>query len=312
MVKPVELTAKAGVAIFPTDGETADKLLANAEAALREAKEGGKTFGFYTAQVSARFVERLALEKGLRRALENEEFVLHYQPKVDFVQRRVKGVEALIRWRRPDHGLVRPAAFIPLLEENGMIVEVGDWALRQASLDRTRWLERHLTAPRVAVNVSAVQLRRDDFVRNVSQIIRMAGSDAGLDIEVTETLLLSDVAENLIKLMALRDLGVGIALDDFGTGYSSLGYLAKLPVETLKIDRSFVAAMLDDSGAMTLVSTIISLARSLKLETVAEGVESEEQAKILRLIGCDLMQGYLISRPLPFDEMTAFLARTGL
>ena len=306
----VELTAKAGIAMFPADGESANVLLSNAEAALREAKESGKTFGFYTPHLSERFVERVALEKSLRKALENEEFVLYYQPKVDLVERRLKGVEALLRWRRPEHGLVPPAAFIPLLEENGMIVEVGDWALRQASLDRSRWLERGLAAPRVAVNVSAVQLRREDFVRNVSHIIKMAGSQAGLDMEVTETLLLSDVSENLIKLKAIRALGVGIALDDFGTGYSSLGYLAKLPVQTLKIDRSFVSAMLDDPGAMTLVSTIISLARSMKLETVAEGVESEEQAKILRLIGCDQMQGYLISKPVPFDELTTLLTRS--
>jgi diguanylate cyclase (GGDEF)-like protein len=305
----VELTAKAGVATYPADGQTANVLLDNAEAALREGKESGKTFAFYTANLSERFMERVGLEKSLRKALENEEFVLYYQPKVDLVERRLKGVEALIRWRRPEHGLVPPAAFIPLLEENGMIVEVGDWALRQASLDRTRWLERGLAAPRVAVNVSAVQLRRDDFVRRVSHIVKMAGSEAGLDMEVTETLLLSDVSENLVKLKAIRALGVGIALDDFGTGYSSLGYLAKLPVETLKIDRSFVSAMLDDPGAMTLVSTIISLARSMKLETVAEGVESEEQAKILRLIGCDQMQGYLISKPVPFEEITAFLTR---
>jgi diguanylate cyclase (GGDEF)-like protein/PAS domain S-box-containing protein len=304
----VELTAKAGVAIYPVDGESANALLANAEAALRTAKESGKTFGFYTANLSERFVERVALEKSLRRALENEEFVVYYQPKVNFAQRRVTGVEALIRWRRPDHGLILPAVFIPLLEENGMIVEVGDWVLRQAIFDRTRWLEQLPSAPRVAVNVSAVQLRRDDFVDSVSRIVKVAGSAAGLDIEVTETQLLADVAENLIKLAQIRDLGVGIALDDFGTGYSSLGYLAKLPVETLKIDRSFVASMLDDSSAMTLVSTIISLARSLKLETVAEGVESEEQAKILRLIGCDQMQGYLISRPLPFEELTVFLS----
>lgn len=219
-------------------------------------------------------------------------------------------MEALIRWRRPDHGLVPPSAFIPLLEDNGAIVEVGAWALRQASLDRSRWLEQRLAAPRVAVNVSPVQVRREDFVRTVSRIVRLAGAEAGLDIEVTETLLLSDVADNLAKLEAIRALGVGIALDDFGTGYSSLGYLAKLPVATLKIDRSFVAAMLEDSSAMTLVSTIISLARSLKLETVAEGVESEEQAKILRLIGCDQMQGYLFSKPVPFEELTAMLERS--
>ncbi len=281
--------------MFPNDGKTANQLLANAEAALRNAKENGRAFGICTAHLSERFVERVTLEKSLRRALENEEYVLHYQPKVDLVNRRLKGVEALIRWQRPEHGLVPPGAFISVLEESGMIAEVGAWALRQAIFDRARWLELHLAAPRVAVNVSTVQVLREDFVRSISQIVRLAGTDAGLDIEVTETLLLSDVAENLTKLAALRELGIGIALDDFGTGYSSLGYLAKLPVAMLKIDRSFVAAMLDDPGAMTLVSTIISLARSLKLETVAEGVESEEQAKILRLIGCDQMQGMIPS-----------------
>jgi diguanylate cyclase (GGDEF)-like protein/PAS domain S-box-containing protein len=303
----VELSAKAGVAIYPADGVTADVLLANATAALRDAKETGKTVGFYTRHLSERFAERLVMEKSLRRALENGEFELHYQPKVDLAQRRTKGLEALIRWRRPEQGLVLPGAFIPLLEESGMIVEVGAWALRQACLDRNRWADRGFPVPRVAVNVSAVQLRHDDFVRTVAEVVGDARAQAGLDIEVTESLLMADVTDNLARLTAIRDLGVGLALDDFGTGYSSLAYLAKLPVEVLKIDRSFVASMLDDPSVMTLVSTIISLARSLKLETVAEGVESEEQAKILRLLGCDQIQGYLISKPLPLDEMTAFL-----
>ncbi len=303
----IELTAKAGVAVYPTDGMTADALLGNAAAALRMAKESGKTVGFYTRHLSERIAERLALEKDLRRALENGEYELHYQPKVDLVKRDIKGLEALLRWRRPEHGLVPPGAFVPLLEENGMIVEVGAWALRQACLDRRRWLERGIAAPRVAVNVSEVQLRRDDFVRMVEEVVRARGTAAGLDIEVTESVLMNDVNENLLKLAAVRDLGIVIALDDFGTGYSSLAYLAKLPVGVLKIDRSFVAAMLDDPSVMTLVSTVISLGRSLKLQTVAEGVESEEQAKILRLLGCDQMQGFLISKALPFDEITALL-----
>ncbi|MET0282803.1 MAG: EAL domain-containing protein [Steroidobacteraceae bacterium] len=303
----IELTARAGIAFYPTDGETAGELLAHAEAALRDAKDKSSTFGFYTAHMSERFAERLSLEKDLRRAMENGEYELVYQPKVDLVQRKVTGLEALIRWRRPGRGLVLPGTFIPLLEETGMITEVGAWALRRACLDRARWLALGIAAPRVAVNVSAVQLRRDDFVCTLAQVLDAAGKDAGLDIEVTETLLLDSVTENLAKLAAIRALGVSIALDDFGTGYSSLGYLARLPVTTLKIDRSFISSMLDDPGAMTLVSTIISLARSLKLETVAEGVESEEQAKILRLIGCDQMQGYLISKPLPYDQMCSFL-----
>jgi EAL domain-containing protein (putative c-di-GMP-specific phosphodiesterase class I) len=195
------------------------------------------------------------------------------------------------------------------MEETGLIADVGTWVLQQACQDRSRWLERGFNAPRVAINVSTLQLRRGDFVRTVKNILRVAGSEAGIDIEVTESLIMQDVEDNIAKLVAIRDLGVRIAIDDFGTGYSSLGYLAKLPVETLKIDRSFIISMLDDPSAMTLVSTIISLAHALRLEVVAEGVESEEQAKILRLVRCDQMQGYLISKPMSFDDMSAYLAR---
>jgi len=171
-------------------------------------------------------------------------------------------------------------------------------------------LEQRLSAPRVAVNVSTVQLRRDDFVCVVSKVLEIAGSEAGLDLEVTESLFMDDASGNIERLIAIRDLGVGIAIDDFGTGYSSLGYLTRVPAESLKIDRSFVAAMLDDPAAMTLVSTIISLAHALNLGVIAEGVESEEQGKFLRLLRCDQMQGYLVSKPLPFNEMTSFLARS--
>ena len=307
----VSITARAGIALFPSDGTDAEILLRNAEAALRSAKSSSQIFATYTPALSERIIARLAFDKNIRHALENEEFVLHYQPKVDLGQRRVQGLEALIRWNSPELGLVSPATFIPLVEENGMIVEIGAWVLRQASLDRARWIEKGLNAPRVAVNVSVVQLRQDDFVRKVSTVVRLAGgAQAGIDIEVTESILMGGAAENLQKLAAIRELGVNIALDDFGTGYSSLAYLSRLPVQTLKIDRSFVSTMLEEPDAMTLVSTIISLARALKLETVAEGVESEDQAKILRLLQCDQMQGYLVSKPLPVDEMTTFLSRT--
>jgi diguanylate cyclase (GGDEF)-like protein/PAS domain S-box-containing protein len=306
----VTVTARAGAAVFPADGADAETLVRNAEAALGSAKASARAFATYTPQLSERMVERAAFEQNLRLALENEQFVLHYQPKVDLQTRQIEGLEALIRWQSPELGLVPPAKFIPLVEQNGMIIDIGAWALRQASLDRSRWIERGLNAPRVAVNVSTVQLRQEDFVRRISTIIRLVGRDHGIDIEVTESLLMDDVADNLQKLAAIHNLGINIALDDFGTGYSSLAYLTRLPVQTLKIDRSFVSMMLDDPGAMTLVSTIISLARALKLETVAEGVESEDQAKILRLIQCDQMQGFLVSKPLPFDEMTAFLSRS--
>ena len=305
----LRLAANAGIALFPVDGDDSDTLLRHAEAALKKAKTTGDRHLFYTQHLSERSSEKLALESRLRRALENEEFLLYYQPKVDLETRRVTGVEALLRWQNPDMGLVQPSQFIPLMEETGIIVEVGAWALRQACLDRSRWLESGSKAPRVAVNVSTIQLRRNDFVRMVKNVLRTAGNEAGIDIEVTESLIMQDAADNIAKLQAVRDLGVKIAIDDFGTGYSSLGYLTKLPVQVLKIDRSFVISMLDDPSAMTLVSTIISLAHALRLEVVAEGVESEEQAKILRLVRCDQMQGYLISRPVPFDDMTTFLGR---
>jgi diguanylate cyclase (GGDEF)-like protein/PAS domain S-box-containing protein len=306
----LRLSASAGIALFPVDGTDADILLKNAEAALKRAKSTGDRYHFYTRHLTERGAEKLGLESKLRRALENEEFVLHYQPKVDLETRRLKGVEALIRWQDPAAGLVPPGQFIPLMEETGLIAEVGTWVLQQACLDRSRWLERRFNVPRVAINVSTLQLRRSDFVRTVKNILRVAGSEAGIDIEVTESLIMQDVADNIAKLEAIRDLGVRIGIDDFGTGYSSLGYLARLPVEILKIDRSFVTAMLDDPSAMTLVSTIISLAHALRLEVVAEGVESEEQAKILRLLRCDQMQGYLISKPLSFDDMSTYLARS--
>lgn len=307
--KRAAVRVKAGIAVFPEDGTDAASLLRRAELALKKAKTADAQYAVYTSQLGKTLLERRELESELRRALDREEFVLHYQPKVDLAERRLTGAEALMRWLHPEHGIIPPARFIPIMEENGLIVEAGAWALRQASLDRSRWLERSLPAPRVAVNVSSAQLRREDFVRTVATIVKLAGGQAGIDLEVTETLLMEDIINNIEKLSRLRELGVEIALDDFGTGYSSLAYLAKLPVETLKIDRSFVIAMLDDPSAMTLVSTVISLAHALKLKTIAEGVESEEQAKFLRLLRCDQMQGFLVSEPLPFQAMSTYLAR---
>jgi diguanylate cyclase len=308
-VQEVTISAKSGIAIFPADGTDADSLLRNGQAALKKAQDSSSRHVFYTPNLGERLAEHLTLDSQMRRALENEEFILHYQPKVDMAQRRLVGVEALMRWRSPQLGMIPPTKFIPIMEENGLIVEAGAWAIRRACVDRSRWQELGFSAPRIAVNVSSVQLRHDDFVGMMAKLLGLSGSETGIDIEVTESVLMEDVAENIEKLSAVRELGVQIALDDFGTGYSSLSYLARLPVKTLKIDRSFVVAMLDDPSATALVSTIISLARTLKLETVAEGVESEEQAKILRLLQCDQMQGYLISKPLSFDDMSVFLGK---
>ena len=303
----LRIAAKAGITLFPNDGADAETLLRNAEAALIQAKESGERHTFYTAALTHQSAERLTLENRLRQALEKDEFVLHYQPKVELESRRIVGVEALIRWQNPERGMVPPGAFIPLMEETGLILEVGAWALTKAVADHVRWLEQGLAAPRVAVNVSAIQLRRRQFLGSVQEALRHGATPPGIDLEITESLLMEDVESNIEKLKAICALGVSIAIDDFGTGYSSLGYLAKLPAHSLKIDRSFIIRMADDRDTMTLVQTIISLAQSLRLKVIAEGVDAEEQAKLLRLLRCDQMQGYLFSKPLPFDDLTRLL-----
>lgn len=303
----VRISAKVGVAMFPSDGADAETLNRNAEAALKKAKAGGDRYLFYAQKMNERVAENLTLENKLRQAIEKEEFVLHYQPKVDLQTREIVAVEALIRWQSPDLGLVPPLRFIPLLEETGLILQVGAWALKRAALDHRGWVERKLEAPRIAVNVSQIQLRQRDFVRVVQRAIIHGVPRTGIDLELTESLIMEDVQGNIEKLNALRALGISIAIDDFGTGYSSLAYLARLPVEMLKIDRAFISKMTDEANAATLVQTIIALAHSMGLKVVAEGVETEEQAKLLRLFRCDQMQGFLFSMPLPLVQMTALL-----
>jgi PAS domain S-box-containing protein/diguanylate cyclase (GGDEF)-like protein len=297
-----------GIALFPADGEDAALLFKNADAALNKAKRSGEHYLFYQPQMNATVTESLLLQNKLRRALEKEQFVLHYQPKVDALSGRVNGVEALMRWLDPEVGLVPPAQFIPVLEETGMILEVGRWAIRKALDDYREWGKLMEAPPCIAVNVSTIQLRRGDFVEGIRTTIGAADSAArGLDLEITESMVMDDIEDNITKLRAVRNMGVGIAIDDFGTGYSSLSYLAKLPLNALKIDRSFIITMTDNAESMNIVSTIISLARSLKLKVVAEGVETEEQARLLRLLRCDEIQGYLISKPLPASELIDFL-----
>ncbi|HEY5896594.1 MAG TPA: EAL domain-containing protein, partial [Burkholderiales bacterium] len=307
----LRISGRAGVAVYPNDGGDAETLLRNAEAALKRTKTTGERYLFFAPEMTARIHEKLSLENKLRQALERNEFVLHYQPKVELQQAQIVGVEALIRWQSPELGLVPPGRFIPLLEETGLILPVGTWALRRASMEHRAWTEAGLRPPRVAVNVSPIQLRRRDFVQVVEQAIIEGLAPTGIDLEITESLIMEDIEANTAKLDSLRGLGIHISIDDFGTGYSSLGYLAKLPVQSLKIDRSFIVAMIADANAMTLVSTIIQLAHSLKLKVVAEGVETEEQAKFLRLMRCDEMQGYLFSKPLPEAELRALLKTPG-
>jgi diguanylate cyclase (GGDEF)-like protein len=296
------MAAKIGVAVFPDDGTDADTLINNAEAALKKAKASRDRYLFYAQKMTETVAMSVGIENRLRRALEREQFVLHYQPKVNIASGKVTGAEALIRWNDPVSGLTLPGRFIPLLEETGLIHDVGRWALRKAMEDHQRWRNNGLPAVRIAVNVSALQLRNPNFVAEIQQAVSVApDAAAGLQLEITESVIMQDVNHSIGSLLAIRALGVSIAIDDFGTGFSSLNYLAKIPMDTLKIDRSFVVEMVSASGGLTLVSVIINLAHALKLNTVAEGVETEEQLRQLRLLGCDEMQGYLFGKPVPVE-----------
>jgi len=304
------VACRAGVAIFPVDGADADALMRNAEAALKRSKTAGERITFYSPDMNASVAESLALENRLRRAVEQRQFVLHYQPKLRLADGHVAGAEALIRWQIPGGELVPPGKFIPLLEETGLIVEVGRWAVGQAFRDLEAWSAAGLAAPRVAVNVSALQLQRKDFVDVLIDEIERGGDHPDwLELEITEGMVMRNVEDSTRKLSILRGMGVTVAIDDFGTGYSSLGYLSRLPVDTLKIDRSFILGMASGEQGRNIVTTIIALATGLKLKVVAEGVETAEQAELLHTFGCEEGQGYLFSRPLTADAMAAYLAR---
>ncbi|HEU4708047.1 MAG TPA: EAL domain-containing protein, partial [Methylophilaceae bacterium] len=307
------IAAKLGVALFPDNGTEAETLFRNAEAALKKTKTSGERYLFYTQQMTETVAVKLTLENQLRQALDREEFVLHYQPKINLESGEITGAEALIRWNDPNTGLVPPSRFIPILEETGLIYDVGRWALRQAVKDYLRWQAAGLPAVRVAVNVSPLQLRNGDFISDIEQVIGVdAKAAAGLELEITESVIMEDIKHSISLLSALRTMGITVAIDDFGTGFSSLSYLAKLPVDNLKIDRSFIIEMNNGSGGLELVTTIINLAHSLKLKVIAEGVETEEQLRLLRQLNCEEMQGYFFSAPVSADifEKKFLLARS--
>jgi diguanylate cyclase (GGDEF)-like protein/PAS domain S-box-containing protein len=294
------IAAKVGVVLYPDDGTDADTLFKHAEAAVKKAKVSGDRYLFYAQKMADTVTGRLGLENQLRQAVDNHEFVLHYQPKVNLISGELTGAEALIRWNDPRTGLVPPGRFIRILEDTGLIREVGRWALRNALAEHLRWRSAGFPAVRIAVNVSALQLRSRSFTAEIEQVIGSApDAAAGLELEITESLIMEDVKHNVATLQAIREMGIRIAIDDFGTGFSSLSYLSKLPVDTLKIDRSFVIEMANGADGLTLVSVIINLAHALKLKVVAEGVETEEQLRQLRLLNCDEMQGFLFGKPVP-------------
>lgn len=308
--KSVRLSARAGIALFPNDGIDSDSVMRNAEAALKDAKSAKARYLFYTAEMNARTTEKLSLENRLRHALEEQQFVLHYQPKIDLQSGEMVGMEALLRWDEPDVGLMSPLNFIHVLEETGMIIDVGLWVIAQAHAQYQQWQAMGLRVPRIAVNVSQLQIRQRDFVTRVLSILGSKASTE-LELEITESLFMDDSDPNVSrgKLAALRESGMTVAIDDFGTGYSSLSYLARLPIDTLKIDRSFITGMTSSHEHMAIVSTIISLAHALKLQVVAEGVETVDQRDQLKQLGCDQMQGFLFNAGLPAAELATLLQR---
>jgi len=303
------MTMSLGVALFPEDGKEPEVLLKCAELGMNEAKErGGNTYQFYSRGMAHKASEHLALERNLRQALEQGQFLLYYQPQVDIASGRIVGAEALIRWKHPERGLVSPATFIPLAEETGLIVPLGEWVLRQACDQSRAWRATGLPAIRIAVNVSAQQFRQNNIARTVEQALKDYGlpPDA-IEIEITESLLMPGDEMPLVMLRKIADLGVRIAIDDFGTGYSGLAYLKRFPIHALKIDRAFICDVATDDNDASLVNAIVAMGQSLDLKSIAEGVETGAQLALLQTYGCDQAQGFYFSPPLPADEFARLL-----
>ncbi|WP_426303987.1 EAL domain-containing protein [Acidovorax facilis] len=307
--KELYLSFRTGISLFPDDGADADTLFAHAEAASRESGVSGGRYQFYTTSMNSRVHSQLSMESKLHKALKNEEFLLHYQPKVSLWDGKMTGMEALIRWNDPDAGLVSPTVFIPILEETGLIIEVGQWVLHKSIEDYENWRSQGLSPPRIAVNVSAVQMRQSEFAKILKSCLKgYQGSEVPLDIEITESLFMEDVDANIQRLHDIRAMGVRLAIDDFGTGYSSLAYLKRFPVNYLKIDQSFVREVIFDPDAAAICNAIIDLAHNLKLKVIAEGVETEAQMHYLHRKTCDEIQGYLFSKPLDAFSLGRLLA----
>ena len=309
----LSVTCSLGISVFPDHGTNGETLLKNADAAMYCAKENGNSFQFFTQDMNGRAVERLTLENSLRLVLEKEELFLVYQPQVDLATGKIIGAEALLRWRHPELGLVPPNKFIPIAENSGLIIPIGEWVLRTACAQARQWQDEGLPALPVAVNVSAVQFRQESFLQVIEKVLHETGLPSQyLELELTESLLLSNSDVMLSALRALNESGVKLSIDDFGTGYSSLSYLRQFPVYKLKIDRSFVQAMTADSDGAAIVATIINMAQSLNLKAIAEGVETEQQIVFLREHNCDEVQGYYFSKPLAVGDFAEKIRRTAL
>jgi EAL domain-containing protein (putative c-di-GMP-specific phosphodiesterase class I) len=306
------VSASIGITTFPDDAANVQDLLKYADAAMYRAKDQGKAnYQFFTAELNAAVHERTVIKNGLSKALDRDEFVLYYQPKCDLATGRLTGVEALLRWRSADMGLVPPGKFIPVMEETGLIGPVGDWVIESACQQYKIWRDRGFPHMRVAVNLSVRQLRAANFAKSVEDVLVRLGVDpSGIEMEITESMIMRDTENAVAVLRSLSDMGIQLAMDDFGTGYSSLSYLKRFPLHTIKIDRSFVNDIATDPDDREIIRTIITMGHSLRRRIVAEGVETEAQRQLLRKLRCDEMQGFLLSQPVPAAEIDRMLDTT--
>jgi len=307
--REIRLSASLGISLFPRDSDDSATLLRNADMAMYRAKRLERSsFLFYAPEMNQRLQETMELEEALRQALEQEQFLLHYQPKVNLATGQICGCEALVRWQHAQRGLISPAQFIPLAEETGLIVPLGDWVLRQACAQTCQWRNAGLQPVPVAVNLSARQFRKGDLTQRLQSILQHSGLAAGeLELELTESMIMDNPQQAVQIMHELKQLGLSLSLDDFGTGYSSLNYLRRFPVDNLKIDRSFIRDVATDTSGASVVTSIIQIAHNLGLGAVAEGVETRDQLDFLRRCGCDQLQGYLFSKPLAAEDFAAFL-----
>jgi diguanylate cyclase (GGDEF)-like protein len=307
--RELHIKASLGIALAPYDGEDADTLLKNADAAMYRAKQQGRNnYQLYTQAIGTKAQERLVLENNLYRALERQEFQLYYQPQIDLQTGEIVGMEALIRWQNPELGFISPSQFIPLAEETGLISLIGEWVLWEACTQNRAWQSLGLPPVRIAVNLSARQFQQKNLVKVIAQVLEATKLEpCYLELEITESIAMQDLPLTISVLRTLRSMGIHIAIDDFGTGYSSLSSLKHFPLDKLKIDQSFVRDLVTDSYDAAIITALVALGRGLKLEVVAEGVETQEQLVFLRSVQCDGVQGYFLSYPLPAQEATNLL-----
>ncbi|MDF2589874.1 MAG: diguanylate cyclase/phosphodiesterase [Anaerocolumna sp.] len=308
-MKEYFITVSIGITLAPKDGKTTQMLIKNADSAMYAAKENGKnTFVYFNDSINEKLMEKIQTQSELRKAIENQEFVVYYQPQINLETDKIVGFEALIRWQHPTKGIISPGEFISLAEETGLIVPIGNWVLKQACLQLRHWEDLGFTDLVMAVNISVRQFKDKEFIHMVQDVIEETGiNPKQLELEITESIALDDIDYSVTIIRKLKDLGVAFSLDDFGTGYSSMNYLKRLPVNNLKIDKSFVDSVLDNRSDQSIVQTIITLAQTLDLIVIAEGVEKNEQEQFLKTVKCDKAQGYLYSKPVPKEAAEQLL-----